>query len=257
MRFAIVASLVCAGCFDWESLSPETVCSGVARAPGMAADYVIHLLPADAVIMDSNTCSEPFWDSVPVIKLEPDNPTNNCLRCRIVWEPGMAEAEDVIHGCCEATDADLQAVYEPTAPDQLVYEDDAFEYYLTQRPNTLDDTTTKVAINITASVWDADFDNDMPFDASYDAGVVARVNTAGQTINDAATLDTGYTIKWRANVGFTVSAPHVAGCGFLMSDNDAGMGRMLWNAYGTGRDDINDPTKWGQCVFLRTPPPGQ
>jgi hypothetical protein len=256
MRFAIVACLVSAGCFDWESLSPEAACSRPVGAPDVAANYVIHLLPAGTEITDSNTCAEPFWDTVPRIDLERVNPTNNMLSCRMVWEPARtAGAQNVVHGCCVATDTDLQAAYDPTTLDQDVYNDDAFEYYLTLRPNTRDDTTTKVAINIKASIWDVDFPNG-DFNTSYDAEVVARANTDGQTINDAASLDTGYTIKWRANIGFTVPAPHVAGCGFMMSDNDDGV-RMLWNAYGTGRNDINDETKWGRCLFSCTPPPAQ
>jgi len=244
---------VCAGCFDWESLSPEAACSRPVGAPDVAADYVIHLLPADAVITDSNTCSEAFWRSVPEIKLETANTTNNTsLSCRIVWDPARTpEAEDVVHACCVAADTDLQATREPATRDQEVFFDDSFEYYLTLRPNTRDDTTTKVAINILASVWDVDGD----YDTSYDAGVVARASTDGQTINDAAMPDTGYTIKWRAKVGFRVPAPHVAGCAFMMSDNDAGAERMLWNAYGAGRNDINDETKWGRCLFSCTPPP--
>jgi hypothetical protein len=254
VRLAIVASLVSAGCFPWESLSPEVACSGAVAAPD--ADYVIQLLPAGAAITESNTCSEPFWASVPEIQLGGYRTTTNTLSCRLVWEPAQTVgAEDVVHGCCVATDTDLQAVHDATTLDQPVFDDDAFEYYLTRLPNTVDDTTTKVAINIRASVWDADFAV-MEFDTSYDAGVDARANTDGQTINDAAMLDTGYTIKWRANVGFTVTAPHVAGCGFLMSDNDAGMTRGLWNAYGGGREDINDETKWGRCLFC-APPPGQ
>jgi hypothetical protein len=259
MRIAIVICLVSAGCFDWESLSPEAACSRPVGAPDIAADHVIHLLPAGAAVMDSSTCSESFWSSAPEIRLERVNPTNNTLSCRIMWEPARtAGAQDVVHGCCVATDTDLQATYDSTTRDQDVYNDDSFEYYLTLHPNTRDDTTTKVSINIQASIWDVDFP-DGDFDnlsTSYDAGVIARTNTDGQTINDVATLDTGYTIKWRANVGFRVPAPHVAGCGFMMSDNDNGV-RMLWNAYGTGRNDINDETKWGRCLFSCTPPPGQ
>ena len=124
MRFATVAAVMCAGCFDWESLSPEAACSRAVGAPDMAADYVIHLLPAGATITDSNTCSEPLWTSVPELKLQPVNPTNNLLSCRIVWEPApTAEGPDVVHGCCVVTDTDLQATHGPTPRDQEVYFD--------------------------------------------------------------------------------------------------------------------------------------
>jgi len=256
MRSAILAAVVCAGCFDWESLSPEAACTRPAGAPDVAADYVIHVLPPGAVITDSSTCSEPFWPSVPEIRLETANTTNNAsLSCRMVWDPARTSgAQDVVHGCCAAADTDLEATRVPAIRDQDVYFDDSFEYYLTLHPNRRDDTTTKVAINILASVWDADFAGG-DFNPSYDAGVVARAATDGQTVNDPAMPDTGYTIKWQANVGFRVPAPHVAGCAFMMSDNDAGAERALWNAYGAGRNDINDEAKWGRCLFSCTPPP--
>ena len=151
-------------------------------------------------------------------------------------------------------DQDLQAAINVTTHDLEVWGDDSFEYYLTWQPKTIDDTTSKIAINAQGSVWDVDFDNDNFYDTSYEAAVDARATAEG-TVNDTAMPDIGYTIRWRANVGFPVPAPHVAGCGFMISDNDAGV-REVWNAFGPGREDINDPSKWGKCLFSCTPPPG-
>lgn len=252
MRLAIIGALLSAGCLDWESLSREA-CSGAVNAPDVAADYVIHRVPVGETV--PALCSDAFWTTVPVIELEDVNPTNNTVSCRMVWNPAqMPGGIDVVYGCCVAADQDLEATYDAAARDVEIYTDDSFEYYLTLRPKTVDDTTSKIALNIRGSVWDVDFDDEY-YDVSYDGGVDVQAVTEG-TINDAATLDVGYAIRWRANVGFTVPAPHVAGCAFMVSDNDAGV-REVWNAFGTGREDINDPTKWGRCLFSCTPPPAQ
>jgi hypothetical protein len=255
---APVAALVCAGCFDWQSL--EAACSRPVGAPDVAVDYVIHLLPEDAGITDASTCADPFWDSVPELRLGTPRPTDNTLDCRFVWQPARtAGVADLIHGCCKVTDTDLRAENDDTTHDLDVFNDDSFEYILTRRPNTRDGTTSKVTINIKASVLDASH-NGEDFVRSYEASVVARADRNGtvepkETINNPM-LDMGYNLTWRANVGFAVPAPHVAGCGFMMSDVDGENGaRTMWNAYGAEFDDINKAAKWGRCLFSCTPPP--
>jgi hypothetical protein len=223
----------------------EPVCNDPADA---GAQYLIHRLPAGTPInLTSGLCTEPFWSTVPPVAFLGPNATNNTADCRLVWQPG---SPDVIFGCCQVGDTDLRG--HMTTADSEVYLDDGIEYLLKSNlVAEFDATTSKIQINLDGVYADKNFDGGVQ-NTLYDAHVISVSKITG-TKNDTKP-DTGYSIKWRADVGFTVVPPHLGKCDFVLSDLDLDGGvevRTTWASYGT---NDNHPTDWGTCMLSCSTP---
>jgi hypothetical protein len=226
-----------------EDLAQPIVCND---PPDAGADYVIRQLPSDAVLsLSSGLCTEPIWSTVEPIVFTGPNFTNNTQTCRLLWQRGQP---DVVFGCCQIGDKDLQGTQ--TTNGAAVYNDDGIEYLLKGNlAVAFDSTTSKIQINLLGYHADHDYPDGM-LNSNYNGHVIAVTKLTG-TLNDASAPDTGYSIKWRADIDFVVTPPHLGKCDFMISDVDVDLGtgsleRQTWAAYGTV---VNHPTDWGTCLF--------
>ena len=165
----------------------------------------------------------------------------------MLWDPG----DGALEGCCTSLDQDLQCGREHETKDAWEFwTTDSVEYWFRADLNpVLDAMAHKVNVNACdpSSFYDCNFpDGSLGFhDDTFDV-VKSVAATRSGTLNDGPG-DAGFTIEWRAGLGFAPAPNQRVLCDLLVWDNLAS-GRALRDiAFSVG--DFNDPNNWGVCKF--------